>query len=275
MRMRRKEKGVQKKYKRYKLNSNEYTFLHVSFRRAQLGTLQKLSHNMSTFTGADNELKTALHRVLVFKNAGILIPNDDDNLEIEIKAKSFKGESIFTVFGDKGSGRSVRWSSSKPPTERVINRGQKILRDRRRKLSALSQSPFWPQPQQEEKEPPKKKLTFSDPSQSEEEYVTPPSSRNLTLEESERFNRIGKKERRRKSKKRIRKVPTPYPSPPESVMEGAVGGGEQKDQNGALPVLDADVMDELTDLVITDSPVSESLEEKQEKLAEWLLQAAI
>ena len=232
---------------------------------------------MSNLLGIDNELKTALHRVFVIKNAGILIPNDDDNLEIEIKAKSFKGESIFTIFGDKGSGRSVRWSNNKPPTERVINRGLKIIRDRKRKLSTISQSPFWPQPTTERKEPPKKKLTFTDQgqSQSEEEYVTPPSSRNLTLEESERINRLGPKERRKKNKKRIRKVPTPYPSPPDSLAEEATGGEDTKVQSETLPVLDVDVMNELTDMVITDSPVSETLEEKQEKLAEWLLQAAI
>ena len=223
----------------------------------------------------ENELKTALHRVFFIKNAGILIPNDDDNLEIEIKAKSFKGESVFTIFGDKGSGRSVKWSNNKPPTERVINRGLKIIKDRKRKLSSISQGPFCSPTQDGDKEPPKKKLTFTDPSQSEEEYITPPSSRNLTLEESERLNRIGKKERRRKSKRRIRKVPTPYPSPPASIVDSATGGIDGKSGNEALPVLDAEVMSELTDLVITDSPVSDTLEQKQEKLAEWLLQAAI
>ena len=89
------------------------------------------------------EFKTALNRITVSKDNTVIIPVQEETIDIEIKIRGFHGESVFRVQDGKAQGRCFSWSASRVPSQQIKEKGRKILKDRMMKIKRLSEKPQW------------------------------------------------------------------------------------------------------------------------------------
>lgn len=155
------------------------------------------------------ELRTQFGKVLLMRDAGIYVPSSTDTIEVEIKVRGFKGESVYNIRGGQGNGRGQKWTTQNPPPPVLLQRGHKVLKEKRKQLAALENHKIWNATEQATANLAcKKQLTFVS-----DDCSTPVITGMSENQPMRPVKNPGSKGRVRRRPKR--KLPsTPYPSSP-------------------------------------------------------------
>jgi len=116
---------------------------HHQLLRSGLTTASKILEIMANNPKGLNEFRTGLNKITISRENTVLIPQQPDVIEIEIRIRGFHGESIYKVQDSKAMGRSYPWNKARVPSSQIIQKGKAILIEKERKLEALRSKMFW------------------------------------------------------------------------------------------------------------------------------------
>jgi len=116
---------------------------HLQLLRSGLTTTNQIIDIMAQNPKGLNEFRTGLNRIAISKENTVLIPQQADVIEIEIRIRGFHGESIYKVQDSKAMGRSYPWNKARVPNSQIIQKGKAILSEKEKKLESLRAKALW------------------------------------------------------------------------------------------------------------------------------------